>query len=45
MKQTNGLRLPRPDFPARTRFQREPDFGVTSLTYDLPELLARDDPC
>ena len=25
----------------RTPFRREPDFGVTSVNYDLPELLAR----
>jgi hypothetical protein len=26
---------------ARRRFQREPDFGVTSVNYDLAELLSR----
>ena len=25
----------------RKPFKREPDFGVTSVNYDLPELLAR----
>jgi hypothetical protein len=25
----------------RQPFQREPDFGVTSVNYDLPELMAR----
>ena len=25
----------------RKPFHREPDFGVTSINYDLPELLAR----
>ena len=25
----------------RQPFRREPDFGVTSVNYDLPELLAR----
>ena len=25
----------------RSPFQREPDFGVTSVNYDFPELLAR----
>ena len=25
----------------RKPFRREPDFGVTSVNYDLPELLAR----
>ena len=25
----------------RRPFQREPDFGVTSVNYDFPELLAR----
>ena len=25
----------------RRPFRREPDFGVTSVNYDLPELLAR----
>ena len=36
----------RPDQPHRTHyvrkpFQREPDFGVTSVNYDLAELLAK----
>ena len=28
----------------RTPFQREPDFGVTSVNYELTELLARTRP-
>ena len=28
----------------RRPFGKEPDFGVTSVTYDLPDLLARGTP-
>src|SRR5439155_20500738 len=30
-----------PAFYLRRPFRREPDFGVTSVNYDFPELLAR----